>query len=118
MARAVAPLPKSEARERFVPAPHSHVLGRFCVLIREQPAGDRFAEPEWQDHRYSFLIPPVLISKCLHQISLLKLDSDEDVKSGRDREDQMRHSHRRCCPERKQPSKIKRMTNVTIDRRG
>src|SRR5262245_13442829 len=30
----------------------------------------------------------------------------------------MRHSHRRCCTERKQPSKIQRMTNVTIDRRG
>lgn len=53
----------------------------------------------------------------IDKVSLLKLDRHEDVRRGRESEDEMRQCHRRRGPESKQPAEVQRVTYVTIKHR-
>src|ERR1041384_4730414 len=71
-----------------------------------------FADPDRDDHRHVLLVTPVLVAVCVDQISLFKLNCDEDVCSRGDGKVEMRDRHRWRRPEGEQPAEIEWMTNV------
>ena len=75
-------------------------------------------DPHRNDHWDVLFVTPVLVTVCVDQISLFKLNSEEDVSSCGNGKDEMRDRHRWRRPEGKQPAEIERMTNVAMEHRG
>ena len=73
------------------------------------------ADSDGDDHWDVLFVTPVLVAVRTDEISLFKLNSQEDVSSRGDRKDEMSDRHRWRRPECKQPAKIKRMPNVAIE---
>src|SRR5207247_9514932 len=57
-------------------------------------------------HRHA---PPIVVvgaSVLAYEVPFLELDGHEDVRRGRDREEQVREGHRRRHPEREEPADV------------
>src|SRR6266545_2928373 len=93
-------------------------LSGFCFLVRKRRLREYLTNANRHDHGHTFLITSVLITVKTYQILLLKLDCQQDVNGRRYCKNQMRNRHRRRCPERKQPTQVKRMTHMTIQNRS
>jgi hypothetical protein len=77
-----------------------------------------FTDADGDDHGDVLFVTPVLVAVCADEISLFKLNRQEDVGSRGDGKDEMSYRHRRRGPECKEPAEIKRMPNVAIENRS
>src|SRR6185369_8276426 len=104
----------------FGPQKGTRLSGSFCLLclLAADYGLRRFrADANGNDHRNVFLITSILVAMRIHEISFFELYRQQDVSRGSDREDEMRHSHRGCGPEREQPSQVQWVTHVPIEQR-
>src|SRR6185503_11123512 len=82
--------------------------------LRFSSLGDLALADKGNQHGHRAAILLVSISVFANQISLLKLNCQQDIGCSRDREKQVRQGHHRSHPESKKPADVERVAHQPV----